>query len=306
MATICHQLSPDISIIAPQLGANAGAHLDLLKRQKPKPDARPGLTTPLGVAIQANDRATMSLVREAIATRRLRLAYQPVVLTRDTARIAFHEGLMRVLEPSGRIIPAREFMEAIEDTELGREVDCAALEMGLLALAQNPGLRLSLNMSARSIGYARWVDTLRRGLLLSATVGERLILEITESSVMTLPDIVILFMEEMQAKGVAFAMDDFGSGFTAIRYFKDFFFDILKIDAQFIRNIHADPDNQALTGALIGIGKHFEMFTVAEAVETVDEANFLVSMGVDCLQGFLFGAPTIRPEWARDRAQKSA
>ena len=71
----------------------------------------------------------MSLVRDAIATRRLRLAYQPVVLTRDTGRIAFHEGLMRVLEPSGRIIPAREFMEAIEDTELGRQVDCAALEM---------------------------------------------------------------------------------------------------------------------------------------------------------------------------------
>ncbi len=306
MATFCRQIAPDHSIIAPQIGANAGAHLDLLKRHKPKPDARPGLTTPLGAAIQAADRATMSLVREAIATRRLRLAYQPVVLTRDTARIAFHEGLMRVLEPSGRIIPAREFMEAIEDTELGREVDCAALEMGLLALAQNPTLRLSLNMSARSIGYARWVDTLRRGLLLSATVGERLILEITESSVMTLPDIVILFMEEMQAKGVAFAMDDFGAGFTAIRYFKDFFFDILKIDAQFIRNINADPDNQALTGALIGIGKHFEMFTVAEAVETEAEANFLVGMGVDCLQGYLFGAPTIRPEWARNPVQQSA
>lgn len=245
----------------------------------------------------------MSMVREAIATRRLRLAYQPVVLSRDTARIAFHEGLMRVLDPSGRIIPAKDFMEVIENTELGREIDCAALEIGLLALAKNPTLRLSLNMSARSIGYARWVDTLRRGLNLSATAAERLILEITESSAMTVPDIVMTFMEEMQAKGVAFALDDFGSGYTAIRYFKDFYFDILKIDAQFIRNIHNDPDNQALTGALHSIGKHFQMFTVAEAVETIDEANFLVALGIDCLQGFLFGAPTIRPAWAQN-AQK--
>lgn len=280
--------------------------MDLLKRHKPKLDARPGLTNPLGAAIAANDRATMSMVREAIATRRLRLAYQPVVLSRDTERIAFHEGLMRVLDPSGRIIPARDFMDAIEDTELGREVDCAALEMGLLALAQNPTLRLSLNMSARSIGYARWVDALRRGLNLSATVGERLILEITETSVMTVPEVVITFMEEMQAKGVAFAMDDFGAGFTAIRYFKDFFFDILKIDAQFIRGIHADRDNQALTAALISIGKHFEMFTVAEAVETAEEANFLVGLGVDCMQGFLFGAPTIRPSWSQDNQKKRA
>ncbi len=277
--------------------------MDLQNRPKVKLDARPGLSNPLGAAILANDRATMSMVREAIATRRLRLAYQPVVLSRDTARIAFHEGLMRVLDPSGRIIPAKDFMEVIENTELGREIDCAALEIGLLALAKNPTLRLSLNMSARSIGYARWVDTLRRGLNLSATAAERLILEITESSAMTVPDIVMTFMEEMQAKGVAFALDDFGSGYTAIRYFKDFYFDILKIDAQFIRNIHNDPDNQALTGALHSIGKHFQMFTVAEAVETIDEANFLVALGIDCLQGFLFGAPTIRPAWAQN-AQK--
>jgi EAL domain-containing protein (putative c-di-GMP-specific phosphodiesterase class I) len=280
--------------------------LDLLKRQKPKIDNGPGAHSPLGAAMAANDRATMSFVREAIATRRLRLAYQPVVLSRDTARTAFHEGLMRVLDPSGRVIPAREFMDTIEDTELGREVDCAALEIGLLALSQNPSLRLALNMSARSIGYGRWVDTLRRGLNLSPTVGERLILEITESSAMTVPEIVMKFMEEMHAKGVAFAMDDFGAGYTAIRYLKDLFFDIIKIDAQFIRNIHADPDNQALAGALNSIGKHFQMFTVAEAVETIEEAEFLVGLGVDCMQGYLFGAPTINPAWAQDKGKKRA
>lgn len=261
-------------------------------------DDRPGLASPFGVAISENDRATMAMVREAIDARRLRLAWQPVVLARDPKRIAFHEGLIRVLDPSGRIIPARDFIDAVESHEMGREIDCAALEIGLGTLARHADLRISINMSARSIGYPRWNRILKRGLGLSPTVGERLILEITESSAMLVPELVIAFMEELQKQGVAFALDDFGSGYTAIRYFKDFFFDILKIDAQFIRNIHRDPDNAVLTAALLSIGKHFDMFTVAEAVESAEEAEHLRALGVDCLQGYLFGAPSMRPAWA--------
>ena len=269
-------------------------------------DGVAGLASPLGVAISVGDRATMQMVRDAIDTRRLRLAYQPVVLGRDTGQIAFHEGLIRVLDPTGRVIPAKDFIEAVEEHEIGREIDCAALEMGLSALARHPGLRISINMSARSIGYGRWTKVLRRGLQAGPTIGERLILEITESSAMLVPELVINLMDEMQREGVAFALDDFGSGYTAIRYFKDFFFDILKIDAQFIRGIDQDRDNQALTAALLSIGRHFEMFTVAEAVETLEEAQCLQAMGVDCMQGYLFGAPTVKPAWAAGEARKSA
>ncbi len=276
------------------------------ERKKPQMDARAGLASPLGVAISEGDRATMSMVRAAIDTKRLRLAYQPVVLTRDTNRVAFHEGLIRVLDSTGRVIPAKDFMDAVEGHEIGREIDCAALEIGLSALARHPGLRLSINMSARSIGYPRWLRVLRRGLSVSPTIGERLILEITESSAMLVPEIVIAFMDELQSEGIAFALDDFGSGYTAIRYFKDFLFDILKIDSQFVRAIDRDADNQALTAALLSIGKHFHMFTVAEAVETVAEAETLHAMGVDCLQGFLFGAPTVKPKFEESEMRKTA
>lgn len=271
---------------------------------KPRVEARVGMASPLGVAISAADADTMRMVEEAIRTRRLALAFQPVVLARDPARVAFHEGLIRVLEPNGRIIPARDFIDAIEAHELGREIDCAALEFGLRALAQHPDLRLAVNMSARSIGYPRWLRLLKKGLDAGPTVGERLILEITESSAMTVPELVVTFMEEWQARGVAFALDDFGAGNTAIRYFKDFMFDILKIDGQFIRGISTDPDNQALVRALLGIGRHFQMFTVAESVERPEDAEALRQMGVDCLQGFLFGAPSVRPPWAPVEAMK--
>jgi EAL domain-containing protein (putative c-di-GMP-specific phosphodiesterase class I) len=276
------------------------------ERKKPRIDGVAGLASPLGVAISEGDRATMGMVQAAIETRRLRLAYQPVVLSRDPDRVAFHEGLMRVLDPTGRVIPAKDFMGAVEGHEIGREIDCAALEMGLSALARHPSLRLAINMSARSIGYPRWMKVLRRGLAAGPTVAERLILEITESSAMLVPEIVIAFMEELQREGIAFALDDFGSGYTAIRYFKDFFFDILKIDGQFVRGIDRDPDNRALTAALLSIGQHFQMFTVAEAVETVAEAECLRALGVDCQQGYLFGAPTLKPDWADASLRKSA
>lgn len=278
----------------------------MAERKKPRIDAAVGLASPLGVAISDGDRATMSMVRAALETRRLRLAYQPVVLSRDPARVAFHEGLIRILDPTGRVIPAKDFITAVESHEIGREIDCAALEMGLGALARHPGLRLSVNMSARSIGYPKWMKLLRRGLAAGPTVAERLILEITESSAMLVPEIVIAFMAELQHKGIAFALDDFGSGYTAIRYFKDFFFDILKIDGQFVRGIDHDPDNHALTAALLSIGQHFQMFTVAEAVETMAEAECLRALGVDCQQGYLFGAPRMKPDWAEAALRKSA
>lgn len=259
-------------------------------------DGGPG--SPLDFAISEIDRQSLRMVEQALRAERLVLAWQPVVMASDTKRAVFHEGLIRVLDETGRVIPARDFMGAVETQELGRQIDCAALEMGMGALARNPTLRLSINMSARSIGYTRWMSILHKGLRSCPTLGERLILEITESSAMQVPELVVAFMDELQREGISFALDDFGAGFTAFRYLKDFFFDIIKIDGQFIRNIHADADNQVLTQAMLSVGRHFDMFTVAESVETAEEAEWLRRAGVDCLQGYLFGAPRTQPLWA--------
>jgi EAL domain-containing protein (putative c-di-GMP-specific phosphodiesterase class I) len=130
-------------------------------------------------------------------------------------------------------------------------------------------------------------------------IGERLILEITESSAMLVPELVIDFMDRLQMQGICFAMDDFGAGYTALRYFKEFCFDVVKIDGQFIQGISRCPDNQAMTAALISIAKHFDMLTVAEFVESKEDAEMLMKLGADCLQGHYFAAATTRPEWAK-------
>ncbi|SLN22103.1 Cyclic di-GMP phosphodiesterase YfgF [Roseovarius litorisediminis] len=202
-----------------------------------------------------------------------------------------------MLDSTGRVIPAKQFITAIETTETGRVIDCLALEKGLKALRDYPDLRLAINMSARSIGYRRWNRILAQGVARDPTTAERLILEITESSAMLVPELVIDFMNNLQRKGISFALDDFGGGYTSFRYLKDFYFDILKIDGQFIRGIASDSDNQVLTSALLAVARQFDMLTVAESVEQPQDAAFVTKMGIDCLQGYYFGAPTVHPPW---------
>jgi len=269
-------------------------------------DVPPGQQDPLSYAVSARDRSVIEMVDAAVRHKQVMLAFQPVVPAQQPERPAFYEGLIRVLDETGRIIPARDFIGTIETTETGRIVDCLALEKGLLTLAQYPDLRLAINMSARSIGYGRWMRSLKKGLARERTVGERLILEITESSAMVVPELVINFMGDLQAKGVSFALDDFGAGYTSFRYLREFLFDILKIDGQFIRGIATDPDNQVLTQALATIGRQFDMFTVAESVEKPDDARYLAEIGIDCLQGYYFGAPTVRPGWLVGEARQAA
>ncbi len=271
-----------------------------------RPDLSPKLDNPLDFAIRERDKDTMQMVHDALRRKQVMLAYQPVVRADGIHQPAFYEGLIRVLDETGRIIPARDFIEVVETDEMGRIIDCLALELGLAALAEEPTLRLSINMSARSIGYPRWMQTLNSGLALDSTAAERLILEITETSAMLMPEIVTAFMRDLQARGISFALDDFGAGYTAFRFLKNFYFDIVKIDGQFIRNIQDDPDNQVLTRALVAIAEQFEMFTVAECVETAEDVKFLEGISVDCLQGYYFGAPTTTPPWRIPDQKKRA
>ena len=260
----------------------------------------PGLGSPLDAAISQRDRGTLAMVRQALVRGDTLLAYQPVMRA-DGAGVAFYEGLIRLLDETGRVIPARDFITVVEDQDLGRQIDCAALRLGLSTLRAHPDLRLSINMSARSIGYPDWMQTLERAIRLQPEVMNRLILEITETSAMQMPEIVQAFMETLQDKGVTFALDDFGAGQTAFRHLRHFCFDILKIDGQFSRNVDTDPDNQVLCAALLSLGRHFDMIVVAEAVETAPEAAWLARAGVDCLQGYFFAVPTITPPWASDK-----
>ena len=246
---------------------------------------------PLHFAMASRDADVLNLVREALASKRARLAFQPIVTAGPNGRIAFYEGLIRVMDPAGRVIPAAHFMPVIEETDLGRQIDCVTLDLALRQIRQIPQLRLSVNLSAWSIGDGQWRRVLEAGLAEKSAIGNRLIFEISETSAMLLHEIVIRFMAKMQPRGIAFALDEFGAGLMAFRHLKDFFFDLVKIDKGFVHGIADDPDNQVLTEALITVAQQFEMLVIADGVETQRDAEILSQMGAECLQGYLYGVP---------------
>jgi EAL domain-containing protein (putative c-di-GMP-specific phosphodiesterase class I) len=220
-----------------------------------------------------------------------------VVYAADPSVIGFFEGFIRLLNLRDQVIPARDFMAAVEQRELGREIDCAALQMGLMALQRNPQIRVSVNMSARSVGYRPWLDILRRALRETPRLGQNLILEINEASALQVPDVLKPFMADMRSHGIFFALDDFGADKTSLNLLRDMHFDIAKIDGILVKNVDQSPDKQAVARAAIAVARELEMYVVAEAVETEAEANWLRDAGVGCMQGYLFGPPTVTPDF---------
>ena len=89
---------------------------------------------------------------------------------------------------------------------------------------------------------------------------------------MRLPEIVIPFMRDLSQRGVGFALDDFGSGATSFRYLKDFQFDFLKIDGQFIKDVEHNANHQVLVHALLSIARHFGMYTIARRLKHPQQA----------------------------------
>ena len=246
---------------------------------------------PFQAAMASRDADVLTLVKEAVAAGRTRMAFQPIMLSTDRRMVAFYEGLIRVLDDTGRVIPAAKFMPVISETALGREIDCMTLQHAFGLLKKRTDLRLSINVSARSLGDGKWRETLYRGLEADGNLSDRLIFEIAEDSAMQLHEVMIRFMAEVQPRGVSFALDGFGAGQTAFRHLKDFFFDMVKIDKSFMRDIVTNPDNQVLAEALIMVAHQFEMFVVADGIENETDAQWMINMDVDCLQGYHLGVP---------------
>ena len=205
----------------------------------------------------------------------------------------FREALIRLSRPNGELISAGEFMPALEKMGVATEADIAVLNATATDLGNDPSLRASVNIAACSMSRPGWRAAFLDFAEQAPEAAERLIVEISEDAAQA--DITAateLFMQ-LRVRGVSLALDDFGAGRTSFQHLRDFRFDMLKIDGGFISGIDRSPDNQMLVSALTGIGRQFDMMVIAEYVETAQEARVLRNLGVDGLQGFLFGKPTL-------------
>lgn len=218
------------------------------------------------------------------------LALQPIVAA-DSARQLFQEALARVRLPCGTLIPAGTFMPVLDRLGISGCVDLSMLRLAFQELERNPCLRLSVNISGASVNRPEWTNEFHKLATGAPHAAARLILEVTEETVMTNMESARSLFSAVRSYGTALALDDFGAGRTSFGHLRDIRFDILKIDGGFIRGIDESADNQMLVSALVAVGRQFDMLVIAERVESDAEANTLRGLGVDGLQGYLFARP---------------
>lgn len=248
-------------------------------------------------AARAADPAPLSdpgamAVHRALGGGRFDVAFQPVV-DAETGRIGFHECLARLAGPDGQLHTAASFMPQIEAAGLAARVDRQVLAHAFGRLAANPAARLSVNIHPRTIADPDWRAIFDEAAAADQSAAERLIVEITEHGAMEDVAATRRFIDHLQSKGTALALDDFGEGQTSFAQLRDFRFDIVKIAGSFVRKVAEDPDARFFVQTLVGVARHFEMMTVAEYVQTAACARILASLGVDCFQGFYYGRPSL-------------
>jgi diguanylate cyclase (GGDEF)-like protein/PAS domain S-box-containing protein len=246
-----------------------------------------------------NQRATERLnleaqLRRSIERNELLLYYQPKI-SLASGRIVGAEALVRWRHPERGMVPPGEFIPVAEETGLIVQISAWVLEEACRQARQwkdagMPALRIAVNLSARdfSLGLPQRVSALlaRHGL-----GPEWLDLEITEGMLMNHSDKVIAMMDEIAGLQVALSLDDFGTGYSSLSYLKRFPIDTLKIDRSFVINIPKDGNDCAIAGAIISMSKQLKHQVIAEGVETLDQLEFLRTLGCDEIQGYLFSAP---------------
>lgn len=270
--------------MAPAIGAQSGLSL-----VKPRPiRASRSFADPMPPSTDRS--AQIAWAHRAIRSGRARLALQPVsaAATRETA---FHEALLRILDTDGTPIAAGDFIDSVEGAPLIVEIDCAVVRMATAMLRKDPELALSINASPHSFTTEFWCNTLDLCLAAEPEIAKRLIIELTETMPIVDLDAVRAVMNHFRHKGVRFALDDFGAGFTMLTHLRDLRFDFVKLDGKFTRSVESDATQQTFVRALIDIARHFNLTLVAEHVESDAEALALTNMGVTMMQGHLLGRP---------------
>jgi diguanylate cyclase (GGDEF)-like protein len=235
-------------------------------------------------------------VKDALREDRLCFAYQPVV-DADAHTTELYECLLRMRGREGEIVPAGVFVPVIERLGLVREMDRKVLDLAVAELRAHPSVRLALNISGFTAVDHGWLRDLVSLVGHDADVARRLTVEITETAAIQDIDESARFVATVRELGCRVALDDFGAGFTSFRHLKQLTVDIVKIDGAFVRDIAKSEDNRVFVRTIVDLAHNFGLGTVAECVETAEDAAILAEEHVDWLQGWHFAKPSLDRPW---------
>jgi EAL domain-containing protein (putative c-di-GMP-specific phosphodiesterase class I) len=233
-------------------------------------------------------------IRRALEEDTFELYCQPILdLSND--QISQHELLIRMIGDEGEVIPPGAFLGVAERFGLIQAIDrwvvTRAIRLMEQQLQAGHELRLEVNLSGRSVDDKELPVLIQRELAETSVDPDNLVLEITETSLISNMDEARRFAEVLSRVGCRFALDDFGAGFGSYYYLKHLPLNYLKIDGDFVRTLPTSMTDQLMVKAMVQVAKGLGMKTIAEFVENEEIILFLKQYGVDYAQGFHIGRP---------------
>jgi diguanylate cyclase (GGDEF)-like protein len=250
--------------------------------------------TPSEERVKAHRRA-LEIGQQTLAALKnngVRLAFQPLV-NAETKEIVSFEALIRMINEKGEFIPAGLFIPVVEQFGLAHIVDRKVLDLAVEVLEADPSLHLAINVSGLTASQKGWPDIMRAKLKNSPDISKRLTVEITETAAILDVEETKRFVDAVRELGGRVSLDDFGSGFTSIRYLHTLGVNTLKIDRELLSDVTNNHDQQVMVRTLLSLAKGLNLETVAEGVETREVADWLTREKVDLIQGYYFGKPEV-------------
>jgi diguanylate cyclase (GGDEF)-like protein/PAS domain S-box-containing protein len=245
---------------------------------------------------QAAERLTLeSSLRQALDKKELFLMYQPQ-MNIATGKIIGLEALLRWQQPKLGLVPPDKFIRIAENSGLivpiGEWVLKTACSQARKWQDEGlPALSVAVNVSAIQFRQEDFCELIKRVLHETGLAPQYLELELTESLLLSNADVTLSVIQDLKAMGLTLAIDDFGTGYSSFSYLRQFWVSKLKIDRSFIRDVAVNPDDAAITTAIISMAKSLNIKVIAEGVEDEAQMSFLRAHQCDEIQGYYFSKP---------------
>jgi diguanylate cyclase (GGDEF)-like protein len=234
-------------------------------------------------------------LRLALERQELFLVYQPQ-MDICTGAVVGVEALLRWQHPELGLVPPDKFIRIAENAGLIVPIGEWVLENACAQARkwQDEGLqalKIAVNVSAVQFRQDGFRDHIRRVLRETGISSQHLELELTESLLLSNADVMFSVLRELKEMGLSLAIDDFGTGYSSLSYLRQFPVSKLKIDRSFIQDVAINPDDAAITAAIIGMAKNLNLRVIAEGVENEAQLGFLRTYECDEIQGYYFSRP---------------
>lgn len=232
---------------------------------------------------------------QAMQDGRIEVFYQPIVRVL-TKEVCGWEALTRWIDEDGTIIPPNQFIGVLEEAQLIHKLDiymihkvCKYYRKRL----ENIGFLepVSMNLSRLDFELCDIFAEVEAAVTENGLPRNMFDIEITESALVLDEKILGSEIKRFRSKGYQVWLDDFGSGYSSFNVIKDYDFDVLKIDMEFLRNFDTNPKVKKIIGTIVDMAKMLSIQTVAEGVETEEQFDFLRKIGCEKAQGYYFGKP---------------